>query len=89
MKHFILQTAKQTGCKEPATISCQICKNTFMAGKTPSMFIYYEEINCSLCIKFNKGNNEYHSHCDWLCSELCTELWILRASNPNRGVKVK
>jgi hypothetical protein len=74
MKRFILQTAKQTGCHSPATIDCIICKNDFMAGKAPSMFIYYDSNNCSKC----KTPEKSHSHCAWLCSGTCTEIWIVR-----------
>lgn len=78
-KHFQVQTAIQTGCRNPGTLVCNICKKTYMAGKTPSMFVWFDLVDCSACKHGKKTKpHPFHSHCDWVCSDLCAEQWIVK-----------
>lgn len=96
-KLFNIQTAIQTGCKSPGTLTCVICNKTYMAGNPPSIFVYYELNNCSACSKKYNGktvrskkDKSRHTHCAWVCSDMCAELWVIKNSNlwaSNRGVK--
>lgn len=82
-KRFQIQTAIQTGCKSPGRLVCLICKKSYVAGIPPSMFIYYELNHCNECYTRSKGLAttavvRYHTHCSWLCSDICTELWMMK-----------
>lgn len=73
-KLFSIQTANQTNCKQPGLLTCVICNLPYMAGEPPSIFVYYDTSGiCSPC----STSNGHHSHCDWVCSAICAELWVI------------